>query len=134
MPIRYIFKATLQLQLKKLRTNFEKKKNQMTYVDHLLNKLRQKEAKTKALDNIKSPETKDELSNILDELETWKDTPHFKLIRKPLFFLSIGMPEFRWTEFEESQLRHLISQIQQFNSYEYALIRTLFFREVSSAA
>ena len=133
MPIRYIFKATLQLQLKKLRTNFEKK-NQMTYVDHLLNKLRQKEAKTKALDNIKSPETKDELSNILDELETWKDTPHFKLIRKPLFFLSIGMPEFRWTEFEESQLRHLISQIQQFNSYEYALIRTLFFREVSSAA
>ena len=133
MPIRYIFKATLQLQLKKLRTNFEKK-NQMTYVDHLLNKLRQKEAKTKALDNIKSPETKDELSNILDELETWKDTPHFKLIRKPLFFLSIGMPEFRWTEFEESQLRHLISQIQQFNSYEYALIRTLFFREASSAA
>ena len=106
----------------------------MTYVDHLLNKLRQKEAKTKALDNIKSPKTKDELSNILDELETWKDTPHFKLIRKPLFFLSIGMPEFRWTEFEESQLRHLISQIQQFNSYEYALIRTLFFREVSSAA
>ena len=133
MPTRYIFKATLQLQLKKLRTNFEKK-NQMTYVDHLLNKLRQKEAKTKALDNIKSPETKDELSNILDELETWKDTPHFKLIRKPLFFLSIDMPEFRWTEFEESQLRHLISQIQQFNSYEYALIRTLFFREVSSAA
>ena len=133
MPTRYIFKATLQLQLKKLRTNFEKK-NQMTYVDHLLNKLRQKEAKTKALDNIKSPETKDELSNILDELETWKDTPHFKLIRKPLFFLSIGMPEFRWTEFEESQLRHLISQIQQFNSYEYALIRTLFFREASSAA
>ena len=106
----------------------------MTYVDHLLNKLRQKEAKTKALDNIKSPETKDELSNILGELETWKDTPHFKLIRKPLFFLSIGMPKFRWTEFEESQLRHLISQIQQFNSYEYALARTLFFREVSSAA